>query len=196
MHAARAGAPMLAPGKSVTVLDLGDPFVRLVITAPPGAPIDLSPLLQMKAGDSVRSIPTRLNLTGMAGAITRNADGSLSLGPPQPVESPKPGQVLQGGVLVFNDGRWAYHPDAGLGPAQPGTAQPPAQTIAQYGQATISRPGTTEEQARRHLAQCREYAEKSSATLAAAERPSFFNATMAICLRTFGYVINAPQPPG
>ena len=38
----------LAPGKSVTLFDAADPAVRLLITAPANAPLDLAPLLDLK----------------------------------------------------------------------------------------------------------------------------------------------------
>jgi hypothetical protein len=177
--------PVLAPGKSLTVLDLGDPFVRLVITAPASAPVDLSPLLHMKEGDSVRSVPTRLQVRE-SGGLTRNADGSVSLGAPTPVT--QPGMVLHGGVLVFNAGKWAYHPNAGPVPGAP--APTPDQVVGR--QISISRPGASPEQTARDIAQCRDYAEKSSQQFSRAQdRGPAFNATQRICLRTFGYDIGA-----
>ena len=50
----------LAPGKSVTIFDATDPSVRLVITAPPDAPLDLGALLELKPDESVHSIATTL----------------------------------------------------------------------------------------------------------------------------------------
>src|SRR5437868_3560079 len=68
----------LAPGKSVTIFDAADPAVRLVITAPANAPLDLAPLLDLKADESVQSIATRVQLRS-ASTISIGADGALSL---------------------------------------------------------------------------------------------------------------------
>src|SRR6267142_3534208 len=63
----------LAPGKSVTIFDAADPSVRLVITAPPNAPLDLAPLLDLKRDESVHSIATRMQVRSASG-ITLGAD--------------------------------------------------------------------------------------------------------------------------
>src|SRR3954463_12645322 len=97
----------LAPGKSVTIFDAADPAVRLVITAPPNAPLDLAPLLDLKADESVQSIATRVQLRG-ASTIRIGGDGALSLNP-----AAAPGRggppLLQGGVLVREAGQWGLH---------------------------------------------------------------------------------------
>ena len=73
-----AGELWLAPGKSVTIFDGADPAVRLVITAPADAPLDLAPLLDLKPGESVHSIATRVQMRS-AGAITIGAQPQASL---------------------------------------------------------------------------------------------------------------------
>jgi len=195
--AGAADAPVLAAGKSLTVLDLADPFVRLVITAPANSPVDLSPLLKMKAGDSVRSIPTRLQVNPAA-RLTRNADGSISIGAGSP---PAPGQVLNGGVLVFNAGRWAYHPDAGpvAAPrAATGAPLPQGTPVFSVGEVTVWKRGRSPEDARRDVQQCREFAERSALELGRpADRASMYNANVIDCLRSFGYEMQAgPLKPG
>src|SRR5438132_109049 len=95
----------LAPGKSVTIFDAADPAVRLVITAPPNAPLDLAPLLELKPSESVHSIATRVQVRS-AGAINIGADGAVALGQ---ASAPAGGPMLEGGVLVREAGRWRLH---------------------------------------------------------------------------------------
>lgn len=173
---------VLAPGASVTILDAANPSVRLILTAPPEAPLDLSPLLSLKPDESVYSIVTRMQTKG-AGAMTMNADGSVSLSAAAPARAAAPTRGLAGGVLVFDAGRWTLHPAAA---SSPGAVAPAQQTQ----RATISKPGATKEQAERDIAQCRQYAQQAAAKqMTAADKASTYNGSMYSCLRGFGYEI-------
>jgi len=59
------------------------PTVRIVMTAPPNTTLDLTELLSLKPEESVRSIVTRFQ-SKQAGAMARNADGSITLAPRRP----------------------------------------------------------------------------------------------------------------
>src|SRR5919197_781444 len=110
----------LAPGKSVTIFDAADPSVRLVITAPANAPLDLAPLLDLKPDESVHSIATRVQLRS-AGAITSGADGTLAL---KSANAPARGgaPMLEGGVPVREGGQWRLHASDPATPAAPAAA--------------------------------------------------------------------------
>jgi hypothetical protein len=174
---------LLAPGRSVTLLDAANPMTRVVITAPPNAPLDLSALLGNDPKEGIHSIVTRIQLHQARG-ITANADGtfSLSRGAP-PAPSPK-ATVLEGGVIVYDAGRYTVHA------ARPADAAAPAPRPAApaSGQVQISKPGVARERAERDLRQCRVYAESASAQfVTASHRSAMYNMAMASCLRAFGY---------
>ena len=175
----------LAPGKSVTIFDAADPAVRLVITAPPNAPLDLAPLLDLKPEESVHSIATRVQLRG-ASAITRGADGVLALNPA--AASARAGApLLEGGVLVREGGQWRLHA------ADPAPAAAPAAGFASKERTLISKPGATSAEARRDIQQCRTYAERAAAQfINASAKVTAYNNAMQSCLRSFGYTIHAP----
>lgn len=90
---------LLAPGKSITILDAADPSVRVVLNAPADRPLNLSAILANDAGGSVYSIVTRMQVVS-AGALARRADGSIGLSASPGAALPA-GEMLQGGVLVF-----------------------------------------------------------------------------------------------
>lgn len=182
---AAAGELWLAPGRSVTIFDAADPAVRLVITAPANAPLDLVPLLELKADESVHSIATRMQLRG-ASALTRGSDGALSLSPASaPAHAGAP--MLEGGVLVREGGQWRLHT------ADPAPAPTPAASSPSSQRTLISKPGATSAQASRDIQQCRTYAEGASAQfLSASARVAAYNNAMQSCLRSFGYTIHPP----
>ena len=175
----------LAPGKSVTIFDATDPAVRLVITAPPNAPLDLAPLLELKPEESVHSIATRVQLRG-ASAITRDPDGALSLNPAAAsVRAGAP--LLEGGVLVREGGQWRLHA------ADPAPAAAPAAGFASRERTLISKPGATSAEASRDIQQCRTYAERAAAQfINASAKVTAYNNAMQSCLRSFGYTIHSP----
>ena len=176
---------ILAPGASVTILDAGDPAVRIVMTAPPNTTLDLSELLTLKAEESVRSIVTRFQAS-YAGSMARNADGSITLGPSGPAQSRAPTPGLAGGVLVRNGDKWMLHPGE-----QAAAAATPKPAAPQQGtQRQIYKAGATREQAERDIAECRKLSEKSiSALMSAADKATAYNNAMYSCLRGFGYEI-------
>jgi hypothetical protein len=184
---AAAGAELwLAPGKSVTVFDAKDPSVRLVITAPRDAPLDLGALLELKPDESVHSIATRLQLRGASG-MTRDAQGGLALSAPSG-SAQRSGPVLEGGVLVRDGAKWVFHRTEAQA-APPAAAAAPAASQ----KTLISKPGATLQQASRDIEQCRAYAERSAAQfLRSPEKASAYNSAMHACLRSFGYSIHAP----
>lgn len=105
------GGIVLAPGKTVAVIDAGDPLIRVMVTAPADQPLDLTPLLYSLApGDSVYSIVTRMQVKEAAGLV-ENADGSLSLGA-APASASVPAATISGGTLVILErGRYAHYKD-------------------------------------------------------------------------------------
>ena len=177
---------ILAPGASVTILDAEDPTVRIVMSAPPNTPLDLSELLTLKPEESVRSIVTRFQAS-YAGSMARNADGSITLGPTGPAQGRQPTPGLAGGVLVRNGDKWMLHP----GEQQQAAAQPPKPAPAQEGtQRQIYKAGVTREQAERDIAECRKVSEKATNPLmSAADKATTFSNAMYSCLRSFGYEI-------
>jgi hypothetical protein len=179
---------ILAPGASVTILDGADPSLRIVMTAPANAALDLSELLSLKSTESVRSIVTRFQ-AGYAGGMTRNADGSITLGPSTATASRKPTPGLAGGVLIRNGEQWTLHPGTPAAQASaPPAANPPA--VVPPARREIFKAGVTREQAERDIAQCRGLAEKSVTPLSNAnERVNAYNGAMLSCLKSFGYEI-------
>jgi hypothetical protein len=182
---AAAAELWLAPGKSVTIFDAADPTVRLVITAPATAPLDLAPLLDLKPDESVHSIATRVQMRS-ASAITIGADGAVALGPPS-----APGRaaaaMLEGGVLVREGGQWRLHA------ADPAPVATPAAGFVSSQRTLISKPGATSAQAQRDIQQCRTYAERAAAQLLnSSAKVTAYNNAMQSCLRSFGYTIHSP----
>ena len=178
---------LLAPGKSITILDAADPSVRVVLSAPKNAPLNLSAILVTDPKESVYSIVTRLQLNG-AGGLARNADGSMSLSGPAATPTAN-GTMLQGGVLVYAGGKYVYHPAA-----QPAAAPPAARAAPGSGRMLISKPGVAKAQAERDIAQCRRYAEGAAAQfLRNADKVMMYNSAMRSCLESFGYQIHAPS---
>lgn len=176
---------LLAPGKSVTLLDAADPTTSVVITAPPNAPLNLSTLLNADPKESMRSVVTRIQLQQARG-LTANPDGSISLGGAAQPGAAARATVLEGGVLVYNAGRYTVYP-ATQAAAPAGAPAGPA------GRAQISKPGTTREQAGRDMRQCQAYADGAAAHFfTAAHKNAMYNMAMASCLRGFGYEIRSP----
>lgn len=185
---------VLAPGKSITLLDAADPTVRVRITAPPNAPLNLTALLPTDPKEGVRSMVTRMQLP-QAGLLAVNPDGSVTI---SGAALPGPKQravVLEGGVLVYAAGKYTVYP-AEANTARPAT--PAAQTVAPAAAPTgaglqISKAGSTREQAERDLRQCRAYADGTAAQfLTSASKSAMHNIAMAACLRSFGYDIRGP----
>ena len=177
---------VLAPGASVTILDSADPAMRIVLTSPRDAALELTPLLSLKPGESVRSIVTHIQAKG-AGGLTMNPDGSLALSPPAPSRTAQPTPGLAGGVLIRDGAQWSLRPGAAASAssaAAPPAASPPGQ------KATIFKSGVTREEAERDIAQCRVHAEQAAVQmLKGADRVSAYNSSMFGCLRGFGYEI-------
>lgn len=178
---------ILPPGSSVTILDADDPTVRIVMTAPPNTPLDLSELLTLKPEESVRSIVTRFQAS-YAGSMSRNADGSITLGPSGPAQTRQPTPGLAGGVLVRNGEKWMLHPG---GQQSAAAAPPPKPAPAQQGsQRQVYKAGVTREQAERDIAECRKVSEKATSPLmSASDKANSFNNAMYSCLKSFGYEI-------
>lgn len=177
---------ILAPGASVTILDAEDPTVRILMTAPQNTTLDLSELLTLKPEESVRSIVTRFQAS-YAGSMSRNADGSITLGPSGPAQTRAPTPGLAGGVLVRNGDKWMLHP----GQQQQAAGQPPKPAPPQQGtQRQIYKAGVTREQAEHDIAECRKISEKATNPLmGASDKATAFNNAMYSCLRSFGYEI-------
>lgn len=185
----RADGLFLAPGRSLTILDAADPTVRVVLKAPPEAPLDLGSILVAGPDDSVYSIVTRIQVNA-AQALSRDPDGSLALSAGALTPPASPANTLQGGVLVFSGGKFVYHPV----PPAPSTAAAAAGLPASAGgRLLISRPGVARAQAERDIAQCRRYADQAAAQfLRSSDRVTMYNAAMHSCLKSFGYQIHSP----
>lgn len=177
----------LAPGRSLTILDAADPAVRVVVTAPHDAPLNLSSILVTDPKERVSSIVTRMQVEP-ARALARDADGSVSLeGKPDAVK-PR-GRMLQGGVLVFTAGRYIYHPDA----QTPAAEAPAPPALPQRGRLLISKRGVSQAQAERDIGRCRRYAEDAGAQfLRSADKVAAYNNAMHACLKNLGYAIHSP----
>ena len=185
---AAADGLWLAPGKSVTIFDAADPSVRLVVTALPQAPLDLSALLELKPGESVHSIATHVQLR-RAGALTATQDGTLALDS-RGASPPSGGQMLEGGVLVREGAQWRFHP---ADPAPAARTAAPAVDFTSSQRTLISKAGATSAQAQRDIQQCRSYAEHAAAQfLRSSEKVTAYNSAMHSCLRGFGYTIHSP----
>jgi len=187
--AAQADDLLLAPGRSVTLLDAADPSMRVVITAPRDAPLNLSALLRVDPKEGMHSVVTRIQLQQARG-LTANADGSVSLGGSAPQSPATRASVLEGGVLVYDKGHYTVHP---VKPAASAAAAPTPGPAGPSGRAQISKPGTTREQAERDLRQCQAYADGAAARfLTSSHKSTMYNMAMASCLRGFGYQIRSP----
>jgi filamentous hemagglutinin family protein len=102
---AHAGSTLLlAPGHSVTLIDVSDPALRVVVTAPAAAPLDLSRLLVANGKSSMLSIVTAVRL-GAPGALVANPDGSLAIAAIE-IPHPEESALADGAVLVFSEGRY------------------------------------------------------------------------------------------
>jgi hypothetical protein len=185
----RADGLFLAPGMSLTILDAADPTVRVVLKAPPDAPLDLGSILVAGPNDSVYAIVTRIQVNA-AQALSRDSQGSLALSAGAATPPASPANTLQGGVLVFSGGKFVYHP---VPPPASAAAAPAPPAASAGGRLLISRPGVSRAQAERDLAQCRRYADQAAAQfLRASDRVTMYNAAMHSCLKSFGYQIHAP----
>ena len=184
----RGDTLLLATGKTLTILDAADPKVRVVLKAPPHAPLDLGAILVAEPGDSVYSIVTRLQVDAAA-RMTQEADGSLELsaGAPAPAGN---ATLLQGGILVFNNGKFVYRPEPAPAGAQ---AAAPRPTPSGNGRLLISKRGVAKAQAERDIAQCRRHADAAAAQfLRASDRVATYNSAMYSCLKGLGYEIHTP----
>jgi hypothetical protein len=104
---------LLAPGKSVTVVDENDPSVRTVVTAPASEPLDLGQLIAAAAGN-VQSLAI-LQQAKPAATLVRNPDGSVSLGAPARARE---GRVIERGVIVVRRGGYTLQEKAAPGHRQ------------------------------------------------------------------------------
>ena len=101
---------VLAPGKTVAVIDAGDPLIRVMVTAQADQPLDLTPLLySVGPKDSVYSLVTRMQVREAAGLV-QNADGSLSLGA-APAAAPAAAIISGGTIVILERGRYAHYRD-------------------------------------------------------------------------------------
>jgi len=136
---------VLAPGKTVAVVDAGDPLVRVMVTAPASEPLDLTPLLySVGAKESVYSIVTRMQVKEAAGLV-ENADGSLALGAAPPAAAPAIPTITGGTLVVLERGRYAHYKDDASAPAtQPAAARPGEQIAGRKDEVpSISRAGAS-----------------------------------------------------
>jgi hypothetical protein len=178
---------LLPPGASVTIVDAADPAMRIVLTSPPDAPLDLTPLLSLKPEESVRAIVTHIQAKAASG-LAMNPDGSISLSAPVPGPATRATPGLAGGLLIREGAQWTLRHGAAV-PASSTTAPP----LAPPGpKATIYKSGVTRDEAERDIAQCRSRAEQAAVQmLKPADKVSTYNSSMFGCLRGLGYDIRS-----
>ena len=99
---------IVAPGKSVTLVNAAEPSIRIVLTAPADRPLDVSTLIGGMRASELYSLAART--PAQANTIVRNADGSVSLGTKTP-QAPA-GPMLENGVIVVDGATVSHHADA------------------------------------------------------------------------------------
>ena len=107
VHAVAADRLVVAPGKSVTLVNAADPSMRVVLTAPADRPLDVSALIGGMRASELYSLAARTPV--QANAMVRNADGSVSLGTHAPVATAAP--MLQNGVIVVDGATVSHQPE-------------------------------------------------------------------------------------
>jgi len=184
---------LLAPGKTITVLDSADPTMRLILTAPPHAPLDLEPLLRMTRNDNLHSFATRLQLEQASG-LSQAADGTIIL---QGSQAPQAGRMVDGGTLVFSEGNWRLiQPKPAAASASEAASAPQLHVVEP--RITISKPGVTAGQAAQDTAECRQFAVRAANQVSLRkieDQASRYHSAMQSCLRGFGYDLHI-APPG
>lgn len=183
--ASGADGLFLAPGQTLTILDRADPQVRVVLRAPPDAPLDLGAILVAGPDDTVHSIVTRIQVNPAAG-LSREEDGTLTLSGAAPASA----RMLRSGVLFRSGAKFVYQ---GIPPAAPGPAAPPGAT-APRGQMIVFKRGGSSAEAQRDIASCRRYADTAvAAGYTRGERIDLHNAALLSCLRGFGYQVHTSR---
>jgi hypothetical protein len=99
---------VIAPGKSVILVNAADPSMRVVLTAPADRALDVSALIGGMRASELYSLAART--PAQANAMVRNADGSVSLGTKAPIAPTVP--MLQDGVIVVDGATVSHHPEA------------------------------------------------------------------------------------
>lgn len=184
---------LLAPGKTITVLDSADPTMRLILTAPPNAPLDLEPLMRMSKDESLHSFATRLQLEQARG-LAQAADGTIVL---QGGQAPQAGRLVQGGTLVFNQGNWRLIENRQAAASAPEGAPAPAQPHVVEPRVTVSKPGVSAAQAGQDIAECRQFAVRAANQVSLRrieDQASRYHSAMQSCLRGFGYELHIAAP--
>ena len=108
LWAAAADRFVVAPGKSVTLVNAAEPSVRVVLTAPADRPLDVSALIGGLRASELHSLAT--TTPARANAIVRNADGTVSLGTKAAAVPSVP--MVQNGVIVVDGATVAHYPEA------------------------------------------------------------------------------------
>lgn len=106
--AAGADRLVVAPGKTVMLVNAADPSLRVVLTAPADRPLDVSDLIGGMRASELYSLATRMPVR--ANGMVRNADGSVSLG--AAAATALSGPMLHDGVIVVDRGTVAHYPQA------------------------------------------------------------------------------------
>lgn len=99
---------VVAPGKSVTLVNAADPSMRVVLSAPADRPLDVSALIGGMRASELYSLAART--PAQANALVRNADGSVSLGTKAPAAAAVP--MLQNGAIVVDGATVSHYPEA------------------------------------------------------------------------------------
>ncbi len=85
--------------------------MRVVVTAPSDKPLDIGALVRASGSKSLSSVVTALHARP-AGRLIANADGSVSIGAGAPETAS--GNLIEGGLVVFDAGRLSLHTDQAL----------------------------------------------------------------------------------
>lgn len=176
----------LAAGETLTILDTADPQTRVVLRAPPDAPLDLGSILVAGPDESVHSIVTRIQVDAAAG-LKKQADGTMTLSGAAPASA----RLLQGGVLFRTGKNFVYH---AVRPPAPGGPELSPGMARSRGRVIVAKRGGTGAEAQRDIASCRRYADQAVVnSYTRGARIDAHNSALISCLRGFGYEVQTPS---
>lgn len=97
---------VLAPGKSVIVVDAADQTVRVVLTAPADQPLDLTAFFSsVDPKDGVLGLATRRHVSAAA-MLVQATDGSLLLDAAAPRALPTNAMAIDDGIVALHQGKY------------------------------------------------------------------------------------------
>lgn len=97
---------VLAPGKSVVVVDAADQTVQVVLTASSDEPLDLTAFFNsVDPKDGVLGLATRRHVSAAA-TLVQATDGSLALGPKPPAPISAAAMAIESGIVALHQGQF------------------------------------------------------------------------------------------